>query len=1442
MYLIFDTETTGLPKKWNAPITDSDNWPRCVQLAWQLHDSKGALISDHSYLIKPENFNIPFESEQIHGISTELANKIGVDLEEVLNKFISDLSKAGFIIGHNVKFDLNIIGAELFRINSDVDLLEKDILDTCTEMTANVCKLPGGRGGKFKFPTLIELYSFLFDESFSEAHNASADVEATARAFFELVRIGIINQTVFKGYPELSEGLRSHDQTKVPLFGIKHLNLKKESKKVSKKISKENEDDKKIIDSIPEQIISAPFAHLHNNTQFSVLQSTSRIGNLVKKAGESNMSAIAITDRGNMMGCFHFIKAIKNYNSSISEDSEKTQIKPIIGCELNVCSNHKDKSNRDDGYQIVFLAKNKNGYRNLSKMCSIGYTEGFYYVPRVDRSIIEQYKSDLIVLSGNMYGEIANKLLNIGESQAEDALMYWKNLFGDDFYLEMMKHGQEDEDRVNETLLEFSKSHNVKVVPTNNSFYLNKEDANAHDILLCVKDGEKQATPIGRGRGFRYGLKNQEYYFKTSNEMKFLFRDYPDFFSNISEIVEKVELYELAREVLLPKFKIPADFKTENSDDLENEYLKFLTFNGAKKHYKNLDNDLNERILFELNVIKSSGYPGYFLIVQDLIKAAIDMGVSVGPGRGSAAGSVVAYCLGITKIDPIKYDLLFERFLNPDRVSMPDIDIDFDDEGRNKVIDYVIEKYGSNQVAQIITYGKMAAKSSIRDTARVLDLSLGDADRIAKLVPNLKLKDIFEKDEKKLSDNLRAEDFSNVMELKSISSGDDLQAETINQARILEGSLRNVGTHACGIIITPDDITNFVPIATAKDSDLFVTQYDNSVVESAGLLKMDFLGLKTLTLIKDTVKLIKYKHNVDIDIDSLPLDDEKTYELFQRGETVGVFQYESAGMQKYLRDLKPTVFEDLIAMNALYRPGPLEYIPSFVNRKNGKEDITYDIPAMEETLKETYGITVYQEQVMQLSQKLANFSKGDADLLRKAMGKKIFDLLSKLKPKFLDGGESNGFEREILEKIWKDWEAFASYAFNKSHSTCYALIAYQTAYLKSHYPAEYMAAVLSNNMNDIKQVSFFMEECKRMSIKVLGPDVNESFYKFTVNDNNAIRFGMGAVKGVGSGAVKTIIEGRQEKKYKSIFDLTKTIDLRSANKKAFDSLVYAGGFDSFEGVNRAQYLQDNGDGITFVEKALKFGAKFQENKNSAQVSLFENSDEIQLQEPQVPPCEPWPTLEELKLEKEVVGIYISGHPLDDFQTPLKHFCNAPLEVLKDLNQLLNKELRIGGIIGEVEHRISKNGKGWASFSVEDYTDSYEFRIFGEEYLKFKHFLFENNFVYMRLLVKEGWRNRDTGKTGEPRINFLSFQQLQDTLEKNSKKLTLQLSIDDLDEKKSKDIIDLFKKYKGKNQLEFSFFENNEKIKLTMLSENFKISINEDLISKIKEKQLHFKLS
>ncbi|MCL4127442.1 UNVERIFIED_CONTAM: hypothetical protein GTU68_008814 [Idotea baltica] len=709
--------------------------------------------------------------------------------------------------------------------------------------------------------------------------------------------------------------------------------------------------------------------------------------------------------------------------------------------------------------------------------------------------------------------------------------------------------------------------------------------------------------------------------------MKKAFSDIPEAISNIEDVVAKIEPYQLARDVLLPAFDIPERFvheddKADGGKRGENAFLRHLVYEGAKKRYgEELSEEVVERLDFELDVIEKTGYPGYFLIVEDFIREARRMDVSVGPGRGSAAGSVAAYCLWITNIDPLKYNLLFERFLNPDRVSMPDIDIDFDDEGRSRVMDYVIEKYGSNQVAQIITYGTMAAKSSIRDTARVLDLPLFDADRIAKLIP-------------KLAAKFRAEDLEKVNELLNIADGSDLAAETLNLARSLEGSVRNTGIHACGVIITPDDITKFVPVALAKDSDLYVTQFDNSVVEDAGLLKMDFLGLKTLTLIKDTVKIVKAKHDILLDPESFPLDDEKTYELFQRGETVGVFQYESPGMQKHLRDLKPTVFDDLIAMNALYRPGPMEYIPSFVRRKHGDEEIEYDLPAMEEYLKETYGITVYQEQVMLLSQKLADFTKGEADVLRKAMGKKQIAVLDKMKPKFIEQASAKGHDAKKLEKIWKDWEAFASYAFNKSHSTCYAWIAYQTAYLKAHYPAEYMAAVLSNNMNDIKQVTFFMDECKRMKLPVLGPDVNESFYKFSVNKDNAVRFGMGAVKGVGHGAVVTIVDHRKKDgPYKSIFDMAKRIDLRAANKRAFENLALAGGFDCF-GDHRAQYFHKEGDEITFLEKAVKYGAKHQENENSAQVSLFGAASDVQIAEPTVPPCEEWGTMEKLAQERE----------------------------------------------------------------------------------------------------------------------------------------------------------------------------------------------------------------
>ena len=1139
MFLVFDTETTGLPKRWDAPISDHENWPRCVQIAWQLHDDFGNCVEHKDFIVSPEGFDIPFESEQIHGISTALSTKEGSAINAILADFNAALAKSKYIIGHNIKFDVNIIGAELDRLGLDTSITTTPILDTCTEHTATLCQIPGGRGGRFKLPTLSELYKYLFDDSFDQAHNATADVEATARAFFELLRQNKFPANQITDGQLLVSRLNETFKEAVPLIGLLHTDLKA----ASAKLIQEKQAPVSVPAAPAKTALSTPFAHLHTLSQFTVLQSTIRVKELAETADQMGMPAVALTDLGNLMGAFHFVKSVKQVNANRAEDDDRPPLKPIVGITLNVCEDHLDRSRRDNGYQMVFLAKNKAGYQNLSKLSSLAYTKGFYYVPRVDRKLIQQYKDNLIVLTGNVYGEVPSKLLNVGEKQAEDALLWWKEQFHDDLYIEIMRHQQEDENRINPVLIQFSQRHNVKLVATNSVFYLKQEEANAHDILLCVKDGEKQATPIGRGRGYRYGLPNQEYYFKTPAQMQELFADVPQALESIAEILDKITAFDLAREVLLPKFDIPDAFQSAEDDtDLgkrgENAYLRHITYEGAKARYGTLNDELTERIDFELSVIENTGYPGYFLIVQDFIAAAREMDVSVGPGRGSAAGSVVAYCLKITNIDPIAYDLLFERFLNPDRVSLPDIDIDFDDEGRSKVIDYVIEKYGSNQVAQIITYGTMAAKSSIRDTARVLDLSLGDADRVAKLVPNMKLKKIFNLEDKALKEALRSDEFARVAQLKSIAEGSDLEADTLKQAQILEGSLRNTGTHACGVIITPDDITEFVPIATAKDSDLYVTQFDNSVVEDAGLLKMDFLGLKTLTLIKDTVKIVKYQRNIELNPDEFPLDDAPTYALFQRGETVGVFQYESAGMQKYLRDLKPNVFEDLIAMNALYRPGPLEYIPSFVRRKNGQEEITYDLPAMEQYLKQTYGITVYQEQVMQLSQALAGFTKGEADVLRKAMGKKIFALLEQLKPKFLNGGEERGHPREVLEKIWKDWEAFASYAFNKSHSTCYAWIAYQTAYLKANYPAEYMAAVLSNNMNDIKQVSFFMEECRRMGILVLGPDVNESFYKFTVNDKGAIRFGMGAVKGVGRAAVETIVAHRQEKPYESIFDLS----------------------------------------------------------------------------------------------------------------------------------------------------------------------------------------------------------------------------------------------------------------------------------------------------------------
>lgn len=1455
MFLIFDTETTGLPRNWNAPLTDFDNWPRAVQIAWQLHDELGNLIEAKDYLIKPTDFNIPYDAEKVHGISTELAQTQGEELEDVIAEFNAVLKRAQFVVGQNIGFDINIMGAEFLRTNVETNLHDLPVLDTCTEVTANLCQLPGGRGGKFKLPTLSELHQHLFQVPFSEAHNATADVEATTRCFFELIRREVFTREELKVELDYFERFKIVNPDFIQPIGLKHVNLKTESAKLKQPESVKSSDE---VDNTEawNRIKDLDFVHLHNHTQFTILQSTMSVKELVKAAYKQNMKAVALTDVGNMMAAFHFEKAIQSLNKEINEERTKAHeegiaftkenILPIIGCELNVCRNHKDKSVKDNGYQVVFLAKNKQGYQNLIKLVSIAHTQGMYYVPRVDKEVIEQYSNDLLVLTGSLSGEVPSLLLNVGEKQAEEALLWWKSVFGEDLYVELMRHNQEDENRVNESLVKLARKHDVKLVATNNTFYQNKEDASTHDVLLCVRDGEQISKPIGKGRDFRFGFENSEYYFKSADEMKKLFLDLPEAIESISDILAKIEPYPLSRDVLLPAFEIPDEFKSEEDEKDggkrgENAYLRHLTYIGAEKRYAEITDEIKERLDFELATIERTGYPGYFLIVQDFCQAARDMGVSVGPGRGSAAGSAVAYCIGITNVDPIKYDLLFERFLNPDRISMPDIDIDFDDEGRGKVIDWVIEKYGSNQVAQIITYGTMAAKSSIRDAGRVLDLPLIDTNSLAKMIPdNFSLNDIFTLEEVKLSEKLSSspQDFQQVKELRNIYQGTDLRAKVLQQAQHIEGSVRNTGIHACGVIITPDDITNFVPVALAKDSTMWCTQFDNSVAEEAGLLKMDFLGLKTLTLIKDAVRNVKKRHQIDLDPDQFPIDDEKTYELFQRGETVGVFQYESPGMQKYMRELKPTTFADLIAMNALYRPGPLEYIPDFIKRKNGEQEIKYDLDACEEFLKETYGITVYQEQVMLLSQKLAGFTKGEADALRKAMGKKQRYILDKMKPQFVEQGQAKGHDPVILEKIWKDWEAFASYAFNKSHSTCYAWVAYQTAYLKANYPAEFMAAVLSNNLNDISQVSFFMEECKRMGIEVLGPDVNESAYEFTVNQNGAIRFGLGGIKGLGSGPVEKIIDERKSAHFTSIFDMTKRLNLRLVNKKAMESMAYAGCFDSFKNTHRAQYFAVDNSGKSFIENALKYGNTFQENENSSQVLLFGDASEVKMPEPQVPTCEEWNLFYKLNREKEVVGIFISGHPLDDFKIEMQTFCNGNIEKLQNLEPYLGQELVVPAIITDAQQLTTKNGKPFGVLTIEDYTNSHKLYVFDDAYLKLKHLFVKDLFVAIKGKVQEGrFVNKITGK--KP-IEFAisHIEQLQDMMQSKNMTLTLTFSYSDIDQlvisKLEKLCVEHTDEHQANCQIKFVLLDHLDKIKVSMMSKRFRIKPKHTLLEALND--------
>ena len=1275
MYLIFDTETTGLPQNFNAPLSDSDNWPRMVQIAWQLHDENGELIENQDYIIKPEGYDIPFNATRIHGISTKMAQEQGRDLQEVLEEFTEVLKKTKVVAGHNIDFDYKIVGAELFRKRIENTLEKTPSADTM-ELGTDFCQLSGGKNGRYKSPKLEELYEKLYGKKFDEAHNAAADVNATAQVFFEMMRIGIIPAENLKISQEQLEDYQNLHPNPIKPFAIV---IRRQVEDFNKK--------KKTVDfGDTDEVEIGDYFNFHNHSIFSSLQSTTSIEDLINKAKSDNFPAVGMVDLGNMMGAFKFISEVENYNSKVKkahqeyidqkqkaeeegvEFSEKQPqqktIIPVLGCEFYISDRPEQKQfTKDDPDRrtnMVLLTKNFTGYKNLAKLSSIGFVKGFYFgVPRISRQMISQYKEGLIAVTSGISGDIPDAILNFGEQKGEELFKWWKEEFGEDFYVQIQNHGLYEEEHVNQTLLQFAEKYDVKILAQNETFYTEKSDADIQDIVSCIKDGEKLSTPIGRGFGKRRGLASKEFYIKNTEEIKQAFRQYPDAFEAYTELLQKFEPYTLKRDVLLPEFDIPQEFQHE--DDLkdggkrgENAYLRHLTYEGAKRKYGEVTDEIAERLDFELEVIAKTGYPGYFLIVQDFCNEAKNMGVSVGPGRGSAAGSAVAYCIGITNVDPIKYDLLFERFLNPERISMPDIDIDFDDEGRERIIKWVIDKYGQSNVAQIITYSVLGGKSAIKDAGRVLDVPIFETNNIAKLVPSVPGMNIA----KALSkyDKLKDEDKVLVDEMKAIlENPKDSRYRVLDSARKMEGCIRNTGIHACGVIITPEDISNLVPISiAAKDADILVSQFDNSVAESAGLLKMDFLGLRTLTIIKDALKLIKQRYNIDINPDEIPLDDAKTYQLFKEGRTVGIFQYESAGMQKYMRDLKPTVFADLIAMNALYRPGPIKYIPNFINRKHGVEEIVYDLPETEEYLKETYGITVYQEQVMLLSQKLANFTKGEADTLRKAMGKKQRNVLDKMYPKFIEGGKANNLDETKLQKIWKDWEAFAEYAFNKSHSTCYALIAYHTAYLKANYPAEYMASVMSNNINNTAQITMFMEDCKSMGVDVLGPDVNESQYKFSVNEKGQIRFGLGAIKGIGEGPSEAIDQERQKGKFKDVFDFFERISSSQVNKRVVEGLVMAGAFDELDTYHRAQYLEPDSSGKTAIEKLLRYGQNYNESKSSVENSLFADMmEEVQIERFKIDPQPEWSNMYKLNKEKETIGFYLSAHPIDEFKYQYK---------------------------------------------------------------------------------------------------------------------------------------------------------------------------------------------
>ena len=1095
------------------------------------------------------------------------------------------------------------------------------------------------------------------------------------------------------------------------------------------------------------------FTHLHLHTRYSVLDGASKIPDLMKKAREYGMDAMAITDHGNMYGVMEFVS-----------EAKKAGIKPIVGCEVYVAPRSRFEKTGGEGknsYHLILLAKNLTGYHNLVKLCSLSQRkEAFYYRPRIDHELLEKYHEGLIACSACLGGEIPQAILSGDEASLRQTVAFYKGLFGEDYYFEVQMHHHPEQEEVNKRLEALSAEYGIKCVATNDVHFVEASHFQAHRILICLNTGKKLNEET------RMVYTGQEY-FKSGDEMAALFPEHPEYLETTREIAEKVEAYELTHEILLPKFALPEPFTSEM------EYLRHITYEGARKRYgEDFESNtaVKERIDFELSTIEKMGFPGYFLIVWDFIRQAREMDVLVGPGRGSAAGSAIAYCIGITNVDPVKYDLLFERFLNPGRISMPDIDVDFDDVGREKVIRYVIDKYGSERVSQIITYGTMAAKSSIKDVARVLDLPLAEANRLAALVPdtpNISLAKAF-KEEPRLQEEME-------------KNPNELVRNTLKYACELEGCIRSVGVHACGMIIAPEDLIEYVPTGLAKDSDMPVTQYEGTYVESVGLLKMDFLGLKTLTIIKGAIDNIRNSHGIEVDIDRIPLDDTATFELFGRGETNGIFQFESDGMKKYLRELKPNRLEDIIAMNALYRPGPMDYIPQFINRKFGREKIQYDLPDMEEYLSGTYGVTVYQEQVMLLSQKLADFSKADADTLRKAMGKKKKDVLDKMKANFMEGCAKHGYDARICEKIWSDWEAFASYAFNKSHATCYAWIAYQTAYLKAHYPAEFMASVLTNNLNDIKKIAFYMDECKRMKIKLLGPDVNESTAHFAVNKDGAIRFGLSGIKNVGSAVVEQMVAERNANgPYKGIVDFARRSNLRTLNRRCMEALVMAGCFDSLGGISRSVFFyQKPGEYQTFTEKLLQNAAQYQRNRDSLQTDLFGDSHAEEVEEIDIPQVEPWSKIEQLTNEKEVVGIFISGHPLETYQFEMQSFSKTTIGTLvsqkENWSSLAGRKIEFGAVITAAAHLVTKTGKGYGRFTVEDFEDSMEITLFGEDYLKFKHLLNPGGFVFISGEIRHKWGREE----GELELKVTNMIPLDTLMDKKTRLVDLAVELPDI---------------------------------------------------------------